>query len=660
LSLLTAWPAMASQVNVSASIPDIVPPSVPILISPSDGALTSDNTPTFRWYESTDNLALSHYVFYLNGSILFNNVPLVATENSQYKLEYDSLNGIYSLTVKSSLSDKTHTWRVMAFDYAGNSASSDTWDFIIDTLTPSFVLTKIGDTSVNISASNPSSVPSSPIIIFQNNATANEPILIANGEANSTVKLTVTIPGDPTQTFTKNISGSGNYELQLGILPRNTDIRLDFIITDQVGHVSVLEKVYFRIALQYYPTSSPTPTAAITTTVTVTPSPSPSVSPIVGLSPTPIFSPTGLVPTLTPSASPSAAPTGLIPIIPPREIIHEAVGEAIELLPESTGEKVRDFLTSELWKFLSVWFNLLLFLLFYVVAFLLLLSKFLAGFSWSLLGKVFSLLFPFLNQAWQHLVFDYRETEPSPLVKVELLDENKQVLDFAITGRSGNFNSFDVANLQSWFLRVSDANFYFPLGIDRPSQLQHWQFYQGQALDRKVYAGQSVLIPTMRAAGQENLPVFERVRIFFLYLLEYPVWFWILLVLLSAIFALRYPSPANYVVLAIYLIIGAYILITKLRSSRSVVLTAQIDGNHQFNGNLITSFFEQNRQLLRSLVMPISFGQSAALKHDFKVADLTVFAKGVALVGEDKTLPGQQVIFHEQKTDVALRLSSKI
>lgn len=647
----------ASEVTVSATIPDIVPPSVPILISPADGALTSDNTPTSRWYESTDNLAVSHYVFYLNGSILFNNVPLVATENSQYKLEYDSLNGIYSLTVKNSLTDKTHTWKVVAVDYAGNSASSDTWDFTIDTLVPSFILTKIGDTGVNISASNPSSVPSSPILIFQNDATANEPILLATGEANSSVKLTVTIPGDPTQSFTKTINGSGQYELQLGILPRDTNIRLDFIITDQVGHVSVLEGVYFRIALQYYPTSSPTPTASVTIGPGATISPTLTVSPGDDGKPRPTASVSATL-TPIPIISPPASPTGLIPIIPPREIIHEAVDETLELLPQSTADKIRDFLTSTLWKNLSVWFAWALLLLFYLLAYLLLLSKFLNDLSGLILGRVAALLLPQMTQAWQNLVFEHRTTSAGPLVKVELLNEQKERLDVAITDINGNFNDFTWPSDQKWSLQADDANFYFPVGGERPKQLQFEQFYQGQLFNRENYAGKPILIPTLRAAGQEQLLFLERLRIFVLYLLSYPWWFWLLMTLVALVFVLRYPGWLNYATLGFYGLIGLHKLWQRLQSKQTLTMRVELKGgDRKFSDNLVVALFDNESGRKKSMVLAFDFAKAKAFEHELTNARVCAFAKDLALESDEQEAEGKVVFIGQKSGDLTLKMT---
>ncbi len=636
----------ADDVVVSAVVPDTQAPSVPVLINPADNAVLNYNTPSFQWYESSDNVAMSHYALYLNGGVFYNNIPLTSTENAYYILTYDALNGIYTLTIKNSLSDRAYTWNIVAVDYANLSSSSDVWHFTIDTLAPNFVLKQIGDTAVDISASNVNSVPSTPIIIFKNDATANEPVLIAYGEANSEVKLTVTIPNDLPQTFTGQIDANGYYELKLGILPRDTDIKLDFIITDRVSHVSVLEAVYFRISLQYWPTSSPTPTPTVRPSLTPIQSVSPTLKPSTSVSP-------------KPSISISPQPSGIIPIIPPKEIIHEAGDELIELLPESTADSIKSFLRSELWLNLAPLMGLLFLLGFYLLAFILLLSKFMGGLSFVLVKKLFLLLFPMFFKAKKNLVFEYRETSASPLVKVELLNENSQVLDFAITNLQGNFDDFKTQG--KWHLKVKDNNFYYPIGDQKPAQLEFWHFYQDQEFNQENYHQQAILIPTLRASGQEKLPFFERLRIFVLYLLEYPWWFLALSFLFNLIFLMRYASLLNMIATLFYVVIFIYKVIFLNRKSKTMIIKAELENNKHFSANLVVSLMNQESKSAQSLILPFEYSKSSLIQHSFTNANLTVFAKNFALIKDEMVLDSQAITLSQrhEEVDISLKNSPK-
>ena len=270
-------PSYSQTPKVSLTIVDITNPTTPILISPTNNQIITTGTPTFTWEESTDDRGINKYQWYLNGSLVYDNLPTGNQENSNYIYTHDTINGEYDLKIKNALSDGTYTWKVRVYDINGNYTDSATWTFRIDTFSPNFVVTNIGEIPTSISAKDPGTIPLSPIELDNN-----EPLIVATGEANSTVQATITIPGDPTQTYTTTINSGGNWTLQLGVFERGDIINIDFIITDQAGLVSVLNGVEFlikEIIIVIPPTSSPSASPAI--------SPSPSVSPSISPSPSP-------------------------------------------------------------------------------------------------------------------------------------------------------------------------------------------------------------------------------------------------------------------------------------------------------------------------------------------------------------------------------------
>lgn len=278
-------------VTVSLRVPTNDNPTTPILISPPNNSYVTTSLVTFVWQGSTDSHGIGEYELYLDGSLYFDNIPTSDTDNSEYTLTYNSTTNEYTLVIKSPLAEGSHTWKISAVDTLGSGRTdSATWTFIVDTQAPSFIITDIGDAAVTISAQDITTIPSSPVEL-----TNNEPLLQGTGEANSTVILTVTIPGDPTQTFTFTIDAGGSWSQQLGILPRGVVMTLDFVITDLAGNVSVLSGVQF----------------IITQEVIVFPPVSPS-----------------------PSASPEV-PLIAIPITPPREILFNLAQEIFELLPDT-------------------------------------------------------------------------------------------------------------------------------------------------------------------------------------------------------------------------------------------------------------------------------------------------------------------------------------
>lgn len=260
---------ISGENEITATVPDHVAPSTPILISPENNALLNDATPTFVWQGSTDNVGVSHYSMSLDGSILFNNIPTSGSSQSGYTLSYDSGTGYYSLTPNSLISNGSHTWKITAYDAAGNYTDSVTWTFTIDTRAPAFVVEQIGSETVSISAQDLDTIPSDPIRL-----TENEPLLTGTGEAGSTVQVTIRTP-DETETATFTIGSNGKWQLQLGILPRGVIIYLDFVIQDLAGNISVLKDLPILIESPtvVVPPATPLPPGATPLPPGVTPAP---------------------------------------------------------------------------------------------------------------------------------------------------------------------------------------------------------------------------------------------------------------------------------------------------------------------------------------------------------------------------------------------------
>ncbi|MBD3279486.1 MAG: hypothetical protein GF390_02115 [Candidatus Pacebacteria bacterium] len=459
------------NVAVSATVPDNQAPSTPILIAPSNNSYLTTNTPTFIWEECTDDRGMDHYELYLNGSLHFNNIPLVDTDNSQFTLDYDAGTGRYSLTPKTSLADATYTWKIRAVDLLDNYADSVTWTFTVDTLAPNFTLTQIGSETVSISAQDASTVPSEPIEL-----TTNEPLLVANGEANSTVVLVVTIPGDPNQTHTTTINGSGNWSKQLGILPRDVVIVLDFTITDQAGHVSVLNDVPFIIRTQYFfqPTQTPVP------------SPTPTLHPLVTPSPTPLIA---LTPTLSPTPAKPPLPLPSIPAIPPKEIVHEVVQEISERMPPSittaltqAPEVIKKVFNQTL-KTLAPVANLVLVTAIPAIGLISLLLQFGSRLSLDFLTKLLQIIGLLPLGKPQGVVFDSETYQPVPFALLTFYQhqQGQDVLigETVVTDDQGIYQGVQLPPGE-YRLTVQHQDYLFPSQKKRPAHLSIKDYYLGE------------------------------------------------------------------------------------------------------------------------------------------------------------------------------------
>ena|GEM_PF-826138 len=97
---------------------DSTPPSIPVLVTPTDESYVNDNTPLLTWEAATDNL----------------------TGIGSYEITIDTaaaIRGPATSYTPPALADGTHTWEVKARDGAGNWGSASAgWDVTVDTTPP--------------------------------------------------------------------------------------------------------------------------------------------------------------------------------------------------------------------------------------------------------------------------------------------------------------------------------------------------------------------------------------------------------------------------------------------------------------------------------------------------------------------------------------------
>ncbi len=222
--------------TVTATVPDSVAPSAPVLIAPENTSSHS-GSPNFSWFPSTDNVGVTSYQLTLDGTVYFSSIPVVTTTTSTFTLTYHSTTQSYELNPSANLSDGTHTWKITAVDSRGNTADSTTWTFTLDTMVPTFVITTIDTTTAAISAQDTETIPIEPVELSNNEAS-----LSGTGEANATVQMTITW-GDESVETTFTISSSGEWTASLPLIPRDTTIYASFLVTDAVGNVSILERI---------------------------------------------------------------------------------------------------------------------------------------------------------------------------------------------------------------------------------------------------------------------------------------------------------------------------------------------------------------------------------------------------------------------------------
>jgi len=107
---------------------DNVAPEAPAKISPPDGAEEDDNTPTFTWSATTDNLSdIARYELWVDDDPDFSSPEI---------LENTTDNATTSYTPTTGLADN-YSWCVRAWDQVGNPGPFEsTWTFLINTTPP--------------------------------------------------------------------------------------------------------------------------------------------------------------------------------------------------------------------------------------------------------------------------------------------------------------------------------------------------------------------------------------------------------------------------------------------------------------------------------------------------------------------------------------------
>lgn len=592
---ISSWAAtdtVTNEAKVSLRIVDNINPSTPILIAPENNSYVATGTPTFHWQESSDDRGIAKYQLWLNGSLYYDNLPTGNQETSNYV--YTHSDGEYRLRLKNVISDGTYTWKIRVYDINGNFSESATWSFIIDTLAPAFVINSIGEIATSISAQDLNTIPTSPIELDNN-----EPLLVATGEPNSVVVVTVSAPGEPVRTYTTTIDANGNWSLQLGVFTRGDIITLDFTITDPAGLVSVLNNVQFVVKkiVIVFPPASPTPS----------PSPTPQPTPGVSPEPTPSFSP-------EPQPSPEVKPPLIeIPITPPREIILTFFQKLYNWLPD----------------FVKVWISSLPVGLVKII-------KELAPISAALIatalpvasaiavatqfgGNLSLQLFLRLLQALgllpigepQGLVFNSETYQPVPFAVLTIYSEGSevQIAETVVTDAKGVYKGIKLAP-GLYRIIVSHQDFTFPSSKNRPIYVQFKDYYLGEVFNVTSEKQQQLfLIPIDPREKSTQLSLTTRLRIFlasvgrFTQHLAWPLF------LISGLLFLVFPTLWNGLVLTFYTLLISKRLIWTFK--RPLITGLVVDRDKRPLENAVIRVIEPNTNQISSI---ITTGRSGRFK----------------------------------------------
>jgi hypothetical protein len=515
--------------TVTATMPDVVSPSPPILIAPPNNS-THRSSPKFSWMISTDNVGVTGYALTLNGTLLFEAIPTIGGTTSQFTLTYDPLTQLYELTPKQSLPDGTHTWKITAYDARNNRGDSTTWTFTLDTLAPSFLITEVDSQVAAISSQDIATIPTTPITLSRN-----EPFLSGRGEANSSVRLLVSW-GDTTTELNFSINAAGRWQVQLPKIPRDTPILLSFLITDIVGNISILEGVTLVL-----------PTETV---------------------PLPLF----------PSDPDDPTQPGIeIPILTePRELLLDLGEQATQLLPQDLRElaplpQPLARIVAHTTKTLEPVAALLFVSTAPIVALITLMAPFGSGISAKLLGHAMYALGYLPSRKRQGIIFESDTQEPVPLAQVTLIGETADghlVHLSTLCGTDAMYPHF-TPGFGRYRVLVDRKHFSFPSLEKRPAHLSVENYYQGEefVIDEH-HPEPGLLIPLERISpeGRVDLPHWQ---LFLARLSQYREAFGVFSWLVMAVITALFPSYINMLTLASF----TFIVVL-----RSFVFTRRITG----------------------------------------------------------------------------------
>lgn len=279
----------------------------PTLIRPTDGSATNNPQEMFSWQEATSTGGINHYFFYLDGQVVFDNIPnnVASYDTASYHLTH--VGNIFTLVFKSPFSEGYHTWQVDGVTNSDKTLASPTWTFLFDTTNPIIILTKVDSNNLYWASNDPQSIPPAP----ERNFIINHKDVLLKGkyEANSNLKLTLVCPPDTENCTNQSIlinNSSGNWEHIFRNLLPNTTYTVYLTAVDSASNltnfptftiryqpptaitfiVNLIKKV-FPVEPQrptpeaeVTPTPTPTMVAIVTPPPPLAPTPPPVISPI--------------------------------------------------------------------------------------------------------------------------------------------------------------------------------------------------------------------------------------------------------------------------------------------------------------------------------------------------------------------------------------------
>lgn len=556
------------EVVVTATVTDTTAPSVPILVAPADDSTIITTLPTFIWEPSTDDQGISKYQLWLDGSLLFDSIPTGNTTNSSYTLIVE--DGEMKLTVKSGLSQGSHTWYIKVFDVNGNTAVSATWDFTIDTVAPTTTITQIGDVTTTITSADSGSVPSTPYEL-----SVNEPVISGASENGATLQLTVIVPGEGTLSYSATVSG-GSYSFTLPTLPVDTVITFTLISTDSLGNSSTISNVKFLVksAVIIFPPPTPEPTVAPGETPGIIQTPGP--SPIIEIE---VPRPTEIIKEVTTRPSIIDEVLDQFPLL--QELVDSPIGQAVAEIAPVLTLFVAPTLTT-----IAVAQS--------TTSFLLPL--------WELLSRILQALGLIPKRKPRGIVYDTKSGKPVAFVTISINRQGEvETTDSVVSDQTGVYRSIKLP-VGRYALNAVHTEYIFPTKERRPFGASIFDYYKGETFEVKSDRDDQFFIIPVDPKNPDKETYRHRLLIAtfisslrrFIDNIFYPM------AVFSFMLTVLYPTLWNIAV-SIFYVIAIYLRLRRQRLEPAVVLHLK-DRTGAGVSNVIVRTIETQTNTLRGIL----------------------------------------------------------
>ena len=301
-----------SSAVVSASILsyDFDPP---ILISPNDNSTTNNPRESLVWKRPSvlPVTPLHHYDVYLDDQVFAASVSDSITTQTYYFYTIRRDGDTFYLDMNSDFAQGTHTWKVVAYNTAGTSASSETRTFYLDSISPFIKLEKVDRQTLNWTTQDYSTIPGENQRDLT--VTTKDPLLTGSVEPYANMQIILMCPQNILHCTNQVYQGnypSGNWQHRFYGLISGLVYTVYLSATDAGGNSVIFPEFYLAFGIK-----APFPGAIITPVPTIPSGFSPTVTPVLSPEPTPeIVTPFIPVPPAMPtppiflSATPTAAP----------------------------------------------------------------------------------------------------------------------------------------------------------------------------------------------------------------------------------------------------------------------------------------------------------------------------------------------------------------